>query len=46
MTRSQQMMMVLVAQTFAVDAGAGDDLPIVADAADINTADEQGRYTN
>ena len=35
------------AQTFAVDAGAGDaDLLIVAAAADINTADEQGRYTN
>jgi hypothetical protein len=34
-------------EAFAVDAGAGDaDVLAVAAAADINTADEQGRYTN
>jgi len=34
------------AQTFAVDGGDGTDVLVVAAAADINTADEQGRYTN
>jgi len=33
------------AQTFAVNAGSGADILVVAAAADINTANEAGRYT-
>jgi len=34
------------ANAFAVNAGAGTDTLIVAATADLNSADEQGRYTN